>query len=764
MRPYGAESSGDLGDSVIESQQDEPVEEDEEQQRSFWDRCACCACKCFKVVEFTQHHAYMLLIFTINATFVIVGILFPVGIMNMIIVGLPHYRDTMFVLIRIFFCNFVTQNPTAKNNPAGEKLRHVIAVIPAYKEDPEEVELTVKSIGDQIEENLVNIGMIIVSDGFLDYHEIIDDLEPLITFDYTTYKRKDNKCTLYVGLYNGVKVMVAKKHKNAGKKDSLIIMDDILVKPDTHLPHVKKAILDVWGIDDLQYMFHTDADSVISENTFKRMSNIMMCNKKIAAVSGLVLVPFEGFRKTGFWNLFQGFQYYYGQVIRKATESMWGKTTCIPGCINMMNIKDPAVIEACERYNKLPSADFIFQMKNRLQGTDRRYTNCVMQYSKDTYLVLDMESYCYTIPPQSFNHFRSQRKRWTSNAITGNFFLIFGKNIPFYTRFLCFVDIFRIHTSVTRFINTCMLMANISQITMAQIYMIIVVLVVPYLYFVFTILHRRKYGFFLLVGSWVSKVASPFITIYIFLYAMWHFNDVNWGVSHGSQPVGEAVAQPEAVTVVVDGDKPKEDVKTTADPSCVDALNEGSKDKIQVQVDEGSKDKIQVEIDDDTSATPGPPSAENSPTGSKSSKNCRSDDGTESDEEELPISFIMPGSKRNIASNETVENTDEIEMVERTSRDTPKTKETADSREGSDESTTIVESLDQEVPSENINSALKRTASNFSATGSDGESERERSNSDRGFEPDDETPREVRRKPTATKSMDDVEVTFEFTV
>lgn len=252
-------------------------------------------------------------------------------------------------------------------------------------------------------------------------------------------------------------------------------------------------------------------------------------------------------------------------MIRKATESLWGKVTCLPGCITMVRAHHPAVVAACDRYNKLPSSNFIFQVKNRLQGTDRRYTNCVTQFSSDTYLVVDMWSDCYTVPPQSMDHFRSQRKRWTSNAITGNWFLMFGSNVPWYTRCLCAIDIFRIHTSVTRFCCTIQFFTALARkggsLTAVQLVMLGLVIALPYLFFLSTIVSRGKYGLFLLAGSIVSKICSPFVTIYIFVYAMvsagWsssilslisvsvflfqlNFADLTWGKTHGSQPVAEA--------------------------------------------------------------------------------------------------------------------------------------------------------------------------------------------------------------------------------
>jgi chitin synthase len=489
-----------------------------------------------------QHKVYMFIVSFFNIGFVVSGAFFPLGTMNIIIVGLPHFRDLLYIFLRITFsrCKFVSWSTRSKKSmKAKEKVANVVAIIPAYKEDPEEVELTLASISSQIEKDHLHVAQVIVSDGFLDYHEIIDDLREIVRFPYTTYKREKNSCSIMVGYYKGVKVAVAKKRKNAGKKDSLVLTDDIFIKGDEHFGQVRDAILREFDMESCDYIFHTDADSVIGPNAFRRLVNALISNEKIAAVAGLVLVPFESFSGTGFWNFFQGFQYYYGQVVRKASESLWGKVTCLPGCITMVRAQHPAVVAACDRYNKLPSSNFIFQVKNRLQGTDRRYTNCVTQYSADTYLVVDMWSDCFTVPPQSMEHFRSQRKRWTSNAITGNWFLMLGTSVPWYTRCLCAVDIFRIHTSVTRFCCTIQFFYALigvgATLTNLQIAMLALVIALPYCFFLSTIVTRGKYGAFLLAGSLISKVFSPFITIYIFVYAMLNFADLTWGKTHGSQ-------------------------------------------------------------------------------------------------------------------------------------------------------------------------------------------------------------------------------------
>lgn len=472
-----------------------------------------------------QHFLYLLFVALLNGALICLGVTSPVGIINMFVVGITHFRDTLFVLIRVLFKPCVEMKVDEDDDYS---LRNVLCVIPTYKEEPKEVTATLDSLIAQEESKLVHKRIVVVCDGFLRFAEIFSSMILIESFQYKTYKQKANQVSVFFCTYNSYDLILILKHENAGKKDSLILIDNIFV--DSTFQEIRHVLLKFYNITTFQFIFHTDADSVISPNTLRRHSKIMQSNTKVSGVTGIVLVP----KDYKFWSLFQGFQYYYGQLIRRLTESMWGKPTCMPGCTNMVNITHDCIIEASTRYQKLPSRTHIFQVKNRLQGTDRRYTNCVLQHSKDVRLVTDAEAHCYTVPPQTFNHFRSQRKRWTSNAITGYFFLLAGTNIPWYVRCLATIDLFRIHTCVTRLVSTCLLMSHITDLQTIQIILMVLVFGIPYFYFLFYAAQMRAYGLFLFVGSVVSKFVSPFITVYNFLFCIFHFTDITWGISHGA--------------------------------------------------------------------------------------------------------------------------------------------------------------------------------------------------------------------------------------
>ena len=69
------------------------------------------------------------------------GIFSPIGAINMVVVGITQMRDTIFVLIRVFFKPFVRQSP--EEDKDSIELRNVLCVVPTYKEEAKEVSITV---------------------------------------------------------------------------------------------------------------------------------------------------------------------------------------------------------------------------------------------------------------------------------------------------------------------------------------------------------------------------------------------------------------------------------------------------------------------------------------------------------------------------------------------------------------------------------------------------------------------------------------------
>ena len=108
----------------------------------------------------------------------------------MFVVGITHFRDTLFVFIRILFRPCVRMQCEEDDD---RSLRNVLCVIPTYKENKKEVTATLDSLIAQEETNLVHRRVVMVCDGFLRFAEIFSSMILLESFKYKTYKQKLNQ-------------------------------------------------------------------------------------------------------------------------------------------------------------------------------------------------------------------------------------------------------------------------------------------------------------------------------------------------------------------------------------------------------------------------------------------------------------------------------------------------------------------------------------------------------------------------------------------
>ncbi|ESU18099.1 hypothetical protein SNK03_13652 [Fusarium graminearum] len=70
------------------------------------------------------------------------------------------------------------------------------------------------------------------------------------------------------------------------------------------------------------------------------LANALANNQNAIAACGLVLVELEPGYEWSVWNLYQQFQYTFGQYVRRRAEHYIGKVTCLPGCITMISVRE----------------------------------------------------------------------------------------------------------------------------------------------------------------------------------------------------------------------------------------------------------------------------------------------------------------------------------------------------------------------------------------------------------------------------------------
>ncbi|KAJ1021541.1 hypothetical protein NDA13_005577 [Ustilago tritici] len=266
-------------------------------------------------------------------------------------------------------------------------------------------------------------------------------------FPYFSWKIRESAFRLQFGFRMGLPIVIVRKVKNAGKKDSLIFAFDLFNSDNEATGHcnseAREMVLDhirkLYNQPDLQhfdFLFCTDADTKILAGSVNVLADRLMDEgEETVGACGIVEADFDkpgrSWRNCGlwyFWDHFQGFQYTYGQRIRRRSESSWGRVTCMPGAITMLRMGS-ILGQASAEYRKHVANGNLINRQVQYQGTDRRLCWSIISRSKTVRTVLETRAACFTIPPQTLSHYLSQRCHWGSNAYFNAFVTIWwGKS------------------------------------------------------------------------------------------------------------------------------------------------------------------------------------------------------------------------------------------------------------------------------------------------------------------------------------------------
>ena len=137
---------------------------------------------------------------------------------------------------------------------------------------------------------------------------------------YQTWRFKHGEVNVFSGFMDRVPVVMFEKIRNAGKKDSLILCHDLFdVIRDNASIYTKNLRHEIWTevlppllLEDMpsrfDYMFFTDADSLIHEGTLTRLIVALSKDPRAIGACGLVLAEMQKGNEWSIWYLFQQFQ------------------------------------------------------------------------------------------------------------------------------------------------------------------------------------------------------------------------------------------------------------------------------------------------------------------------------------------------------------------------------------------------------------------------------------------------------------------------
>ncbi|KAL1994846.1 hypothetical protein VTN49DRAFT_1033 [Thermomyces lanuginosus] len=475
------------------------------------------------------------------------------------------------VLLATVICaKFFAALQFGKKNIPENLDKFIICQVPAYTEDEETLRRAIDSMArmqyDDKRKLLVVVcdGMIIGQGNDRPTPRIVLDIfgvpetvdpEPLSFESLGEGMRQHNMGKVYSGLYEVqghivpflVVVKVGKPSEvsrpgNRGKRDSQMIIMRFLNRIHYNLPmspmelEMHHHIRNIIGVNPTFYEFilQVDADTVVARDAATRMVASFMDDTRIIGLCGETALSNA---KHSVITMIQVYEYYISHNLTKAFESLFGSVTCLPGCFSMYRIRSaetnkPLFVskEVCDGYSEI-RVDTL-HMKNLLHlGEDRYLTTLLLKHHptyKTKYL---FRAKAWTIAPESWKVFLSQRRRWINSTVHNLIELIPLQQLCgfccFSMRFVVFIDL----------LSTIIQPVTVAYIAYLIFWLVRDTSVIPFTAF---ILLGAIYGLqgiiFILRRKWemvgwmiIYILATPIFSLGLPLYAFWHMDDFTWG-------------------------------------------------------------------------------------------------------------------------------------------------------------------------------------------------------------------------------------------
>ncbi|KAK3991283.1 chitin synthase 8 [Cladorrhinum sp. PSN332] len=448
--------------------------------------------------------------------------------------------------------------------------KFVMCQIPAYTEDEDSLRRAIDSAARMRYDDKRKL-LVVVCDGMiigqgndrptprivldiLGVSETVDP-EPLSFESLGEGLKQHNMGKVYSGLYEVqghivpflVIVKVGKPSEvsrpgNRGKRDSQMIMMRFLNRVHYNLAmsplelEMYHQIRNIIGVNPTfyEYLLQIDADTVVAPDSATRMVSAFLDDTRLIAVCGETALTNA---KSSFVTMIQVYEYYISHNLSKAFESLFGSVTCLPGCFSMYRVRaaetgKPLFVskEIIEGYSTI-RVDTL-HMKNLLHlGEDRYLTTLLLKYHSKYKTKYIFDAHAWTIAPDSWAVFLSQRRRWINSTVHNLMELIPMNQLCgfccFSMRFIVFVDLMSTVVQPVTIAYIVYLIVMVTQkSTVIPITAFILLGAIYGLQAIIFIL-RRKWE---MIGWMVLYIlAVPIFSFGLPLYSFWHMDDFNWG-------------------------------------------------------------------------------------------------------------------------------------------------------------------------------------------------------------------------------------------
>lgn len=474
------------------------------------------------------------------------------------------------LLVTVIGFKFFAALQFGKKNVPENLDKFVICQVPAYTEDEDSLRRAIDSAARMKYDDKRKL-LVIVCDGMiigqgndrptprivldiLGVSETVDP-EPLSFESLGEGMKQHNMGKVYSGLYEVqghivpfmVVVKIGKPSEvsrpgNRGKRDSQMVIMRFLNRVHYNLPmsplelEMHHQIRNIIGVNPTfyEFMLQIDADTVVAPDSASRMVAAFLHDTRLIGICGETALSNA---KSSFTTMIQVYEYYISHNLTKAFESLFGSVTCLPGCFTMYRIRaaetgKPLFVskEIVEAYSTI-RVDTL-HVKNLLHlGEDRYLTTLLLKHHPKYKTKYTFNAHAWTIAPDSWSVFMSQRRRWINSTVHNLIELIPLQQLCgfccFSMRFIVFLDL---------------LSTLVQPVTVVYVVYLLVLLginasVVPLMAFV---LLAAIYGLqaiiFILRRKWemigwmiIYILAMPVFSLGLPLYSFWHMDDFSWG-------------------------------------------------------------------------------------------------------------------------------------------------------------------------------------------------------------------------------------------
>ncbi|KAI5861877.1 glycosyltransferase family 2 protein [Durotheca rogersii] len=486
-----------------------------------------------------------------------------------------QFSQYLILAVSILLCSIIGFKFLAALQFGGKNMpenldKFIMCQIPAYTEDEDSLRRAIDSAArmryDDKRKLLVIIcdGMIIGQGNDRPTPRIVLDIlgvsetvdpEPLSFESLGEGLKQHNMGKVYSGLYEVqghivpflVVVKVGKPSEvsrpgNRGKRDSQMVMMRFLNRVHYNIPmsplelEMYHQIRNIIGVNPTfyEFMLQIDADTVVAPDSATRMVSSFLDDTRLIAVCGETALTNA---KASFITMIQVYEYYISHNLVKAFESLFGSVTCLPGCFSMYRIRaaetgKPLFVsrEVVDSYATI-RVDTL-HMKNLLHlGEDRYLTTLLLKYHSSYKTKYIFSAHAWTIAPDSWQVFLSQRRRWINSTVHNLVELMPMAQLCgfccFSMRFVVFVDL--LSTVVQPVVIAYIIYLIVLVTTQTSVIPVTAFIMLGAIYGLQAIIFilRRKWE---MIGWMIMYVlAIPVFSFGLPLYAFWHMDDFNWG-------------------------------------------------------------------------------------------------------------------------------------------------------------------------------------------------------------------------------------------